>query len=189
MTRIARWWRRRTLHGRLALLVTAAVSAALVTLSVAAWLAVGEIQQHQTQSQLTADAAAIAAQPDQWLSAAGCVLGTGGAALLGRLVARSGLAPVQDLTGAVENVAVTMDLDRPLKVEGTDEIARLGTSVNTLLEAIGAARQAQRPRSARSSSPTWTRRSANWPASPPSWSSWPAPRRPGKHRRRSTWPR
>ncbi|MET3424880.1 two-component system sensor histidine kinase MprB [Actinoplanes tereljensis] len=237
------WWRRRTLHSRVALLVTAAVSAALVALSVGAWLAVAEIQHHQTQSQLTADASAIAAQPDQWLSAggtlpdpgqghgdghgphqlgprwqildrtgavisdtstplpvtararqiaaggkrsaeekvgdylmltvpatgggavqvaisqeqdddvlqlfgallaAGCLLGAAGAALLGRLVARSGLAPVQQLTAAVENVTVTMDLEQHLAVEGTDEVARLGTSVNTLLEAIDAARQAQR---------------------------------------------
>ena len=32
-----------------------------------AWLAVAEIQHHQIQSELNADAQAIAAQPDQWL--------------------------------------------------------------------------------------------------------------------------
>jgi len=74
----------------------------------------------------------------------GCIVGVGAAALLGRLVARSGLRPVQRLTAAVEDAAVTMDLEQRLAVEGADEIARLGTSVNTLLEAIGAARAAQR---------------------------------------------
>ena len=39
-----RWWRRRTLHARLSLLVTGAVAAAVVTVAVMAWLAVAEIQ-------------------------------------------------------------------------------------------------------------------------------------------------
>ena len=243
----AAWWRRQTLHRRVALLVTAAVSAAIVVVSAGAWLAVAEVQQHRTQAQLTTYARSIAAQPGPWVAppgapfgpgrgrgerhgprqlgarwqvidaggtviseggpplpvtvaarrvaagdrrdvaehvrsgpedyhmltvpaagggavqvaisqeqddsvlttfgvllVVGCVLGTGAAALLGRLVARSGLRPVQRLTAAVENAAVTMDLDQPLEVAGADEIARLGTSVNTLLEAIGAARRAQR---------------------------------------------
>jgi two-component system sensor histidine kinase MprB len=245
--RLVRWWRRRTLHARLSLLVTGAVAAAVMTLSTIAWLAVGEIQHHQMQSQLTTDAAAIAAQPDQWrpatpvpeaqggragrhggphrgepqwqllnaqgqvvsrsatalpvtdadrriaagasrpveepISAGGaayvmltvpatgggavqvaidpepdndvltilgllliglCLIGVGGAALLGRVVARAGLVPVQKLTDAVEGVATTMELTRPVPVEGVDEIARLGSSVNTLLAAIDAARRAQR---------------------------------------------
>lgn len=78
------------------------------------------------------------------LLAIGCVLGVAGAALLGRSVARAGLAPVQQLTDAVEEVAVTMDLDHPIPVRGVDEIARLGRSVNTMLGAIDAARRAQR---------------------------------------------
>jgi two-component system sensor histidine kinase MprB len=78
------------------------------------------------------------------LMVAGCVLGIAGAALLGRTVARTGLVPVQQLTEAVEDVAVTMDLNRPVPVHGVDEIARLGRSVNTLLAAIDTARQAQR---------------------------------------------
>jgi two-component system sensor histidine kinase MprB len=245
--RLVRWWRRRTLHARLSLLVTGAVAAAVVTLSIVAWLAVGELQHHQTQSQLTTEAAAIVAQPDEWraaaalpdprddhggrhgdarhaellwqildskggvvghsatalpvtatagrvatgaqhsfvepVSAAGddylmltvpatgggavqvavdqepdenvltmlgllliglCVVGVAGAAFLGRAVARAGLVPVQQLTDAVEDVTTTLDLTRPLPVEGVDEIARLGSSVNTLLLAIDTARRAQR---------------------------------------------
>jgi two-component system sensor histidine kinase MprB len=238
--RLVVWWRRRTLRARLSLLVTGAVAAAVVTISVIAWLAVGEIQHHQTQSQLTSEAAAIAGQPDQWrtsapipaprdghrhselqwqvLGADGQVIshsaialpvtaaarkvaagsnrpgvepvsagrddylmltvpatgggavsvaidqeqdenvltvlgllllgvslaGVAGAALLGRAVARAGLVPVEQLTDAVEDVTDTMDLTRPLPVDGVDEIARLGASVNTLLAAIDTARRAQR---------------------------------------------
>lgn len=240
------WWRRRTLHARLSLLVTGAVAAAVITISVIAWLAVAEIQHRQTEAQLHTDAQAIAAKPDQWLSAsappnsggpddahhgphqlgprwqildangaiisqsptplpvtaaarqvaggghreaeeqlivdgdhymmltvpangggavqvavnqdpdrtvltvfglllvAGCALGVGGAGLLGRAVARAGLLPVQRLTTAVEDVAVTTDLTRPIPIDGADEIARLGTSVNTMLAAIDTARRAQR---------------------------------------------
>jgi two-component system sensor histidine kinase MprB len=247
-TTLVRWWRRRTLHTRLSLLVTGAVAAAVVTLAVVALLAVAEIQHHEIQSELNTAAYQIAAQPDQWLVAspalpnphgqqdnghhgprqlgprwqildanatvisqstsplpvttaarqvaagqnrpvqeqvsigddsylmltvpatgggavqvavdqdpanhtlttfglllaAGCVLGIAGAALLGRAVARSGLIPVQRLTTAVEDVAVTMDLNHPIPVNGVDEIARLGSSVNTMLAAIDTARRAQR---------------------------------------------
>jgi two-component system, OmpR family, sensor histidine kinase MprB len=79
------------------------------------------------------------------LLAGACVLGIAGAAVLGRAVARAGLAPVQRLTAAVEEVAVTMDLNHPIPVHGVvDDIGRLGRSVNTMLAAIDAARRAQR---------------------------------------------
>ena len=243
---VHRWWRRRTLHGRLALLVTGAVACAVLTLAGLAWTAVGEIMRQQARSELVTDARAIAAQPDQWrtvsalpdpdgqdkgrhgprdlgprwqildalgavisesasplpvtagarlvaagqreqvqeeitigsatyvmltvpatgggavqvavdqdanghtlntfglLLAAGCLVGIGAAALLGRAVARAGLIPVQRLTEAVEKVAVTKDLSRPIAVTGVDEIARLGRSVNSLLASIETARSAQR---------------------------------------------
>jgi two-component system sensor histidine kinase MprB len=51
---------------------------------------------------------------------------------------------VENLTDAVEEVTGSMDLTRPLPVDGADEIARLGSSVNTLLAAIDTARSAQR---------------------------------------------
>ncbi|MBU2669110.1 HAMP domain-containing histidine kinase [Actinoplanes bogorensis] len=73
-----------------------------------------------------------------------CVAGVAGAAWLGRVVARAGLAPVERLTDAVERVAVTMDLGCPIEVTGTDEVARLGRSVNTMLAAIDTSRRAQR---------------------------------------------
>lgn len=241
------WWGRQTLHGRLALLVTAAVAVAVVLIAGLAWAAVAEIQHRQITSQLSTDAQAIAANPDQWstrstvlpgddpgddhgrphdlgprwqildarggvtasstsalpvtagarlvaagqsrpvqeevtlgghgylmltvaatgggavqvainqdpgihtlvvlglLLAGACVLGMAGAAVLGRAVARAGLAPVQRLTAAVEEVAVTTDLNHPIPVHGVvDDIGRLGRSVNTMLAAIDAGRRAQR---------------------------------------------
>ncbi|MEU4156785.1 HAMP domain-containing sensor histidine kinase [Actinoplanes sp. NPDC026670] len=78
------------------------------------------------------------------LLALGCAAGIAGAAVLGRTVARAGLSPVDRLTDAVEDVAVSMDLTRPIEVSGNDEIARLGRSVNSMLTAIDASRQAQR---------------------------------------------
>jgi two-component system sensor histidine kinase MprB len=75
---VTAWWRRRTLHARLSLLVTGAVAAAVVALAVASWLVVAEIQHHRLQSELTADAQAIAAQPDQWLAAPATLPGSTG---------------------------------------------------------------------------------------------------------------
>ncbi|BAL90519.1 putative two-component system sensor kinase [Actinoplanes missouriensis 431] len=241
------WWRERTLHARLALLVAGAVAAAVLVVSAGAWFTVREIQQDKVAAELASDASTIAANPAYWLAmegkreasgyrhgkeigpcwqiidasgtvvggtatplpvtdaavavaagssepvreevtlgpgeylmftkplpgggavqvaldrrpddrvlmtfalllAVGCAAGIGGAALLGRTVSRAGLAPVDRLTGAVEDVAVTMDLSRwaqarPIEVAGNDEIARLGRSVNTMLSTLDASRRAQR---------------------------------------------
>ncbi|MFI1988763.1 ATP-binding protein [Actinoplanes sp. NPDC020271] len=249
-----RWWRARTLHARLSLLVTGAVGAAVLLVAAGAWIAVREIQEHQVMQELSSDATSIAANPDQWLATEssrtrdtgghppwgrggpgghgreigpcwqildstgaaaggsrttlpvtdtakqiaagalveaaqekitlgpdsyvmltlpltgggavqvgmdedsssrvltafaalltlGCAAGIAGAAFLGRTVARAGLAPVERLTSSVEDVAVTQDLDHPIEVQGDDEIARLGRSVNAMLAAIDASRRAQR---------------------------------------------
>ncbi|MEV6350896.1 HAMP domain-containing sensor histidine kinase [Actinoplanes sp. NPDC051851] len=240
--------RPRSLRDRLALLVTGAVTAAVLVVSAGAWFAVWEIQKHQVNLELNADAKAIAANPEQWLEtesyrdrdddgprdkgdqrelgpcwqildssgnvlgggkttlpvtsatlaiadgtrteelreevslgpstyrvlttaidgggavqigvdqapydrvlavfagllALGCAVGIALAALLGRTVARAGLAPVERLALAVEEVALTQDLSRPIDVHGDDEIARLGSSVNAMLTALDVARGAQR---------------------------------------------
>jgi len=78
------------------------------------------------------------------LLAAGCLVGVAGAALLGRSVARAGLAPVERLTGAVEHVTATRDLQAAIPVDGEDEIARLARSFNTMLAALDSSRAAQR---------------------------------------------
>jgi two-component system sensor histidine kinase MprB len=247
--RLARWWRLRKLRTRLAVLTAGAVAVAVLTVSGLAWAVVGRSLDSQLESQLRADAQAIAADPGQWtgpgpghgghggfdrgdratrtdlgtrwqiLAADGTVtgsspdplpvtdaarsvaagsraqaqehvtigtdtyllltvptraggaaevavdegpvdrtrttlwvllavasaLGIGGSATLGRAVARAGLGPVQRLTAAVEEAAVTMDLTRPVpQAEGDDEVGRLARAVNTLLAAIDRSRRAQR---------------------------------------------
>ncbi|EQD81344.1 ATP-binding protein [Saccharopolyspora erythraea D] len=59
--------------------------------------------------------------------------GAGLAAGAGFVVARTGLAPVAALTATAERVARTRDPDQRIEVTGTDELARLATSFNTML--------------------------------------------------------
>lgn len=73
------------------------------------------------------------------LSIAGIVI----AAWAGVAVARSGLRPIEELTEGAEQVARTGEL-RPVPVRGTDELARLATSFNTMLGALGAVRERER---------------------------------------------
>jgi two-component system sensor histidine kinase MprB len=70
--------------------------------------------------------------------------GVAAAAGLGVLVSRRVLAPVVHLTGATEHVAATQDLTRRIEVGGSDELARMATSFNTMLAALEGARAAQR---------------------------------------------
>ena len=71
-------------------------------------------------------------------------LGIAGAAAAGLVVARRAVAPVERLTGAAEHVARTKDLSASIDVEGTDELARLGTSFNEMLAALHESREQQR---------------------------------------------
>lgn len=64
------------------------------------------------------------------------------AAVAGTAVGRTGLAPVARLTRAVERIARTDDL-RPIPVAGDDEIARLTSSFNQMLVALGESRDRQ----------------------------------------------
>jgi two-component system sensor histidine kinase MprB len=78
-----------------------------------------------------------------WVS---LVAGLGGIALAawaGASIARTGLRPVERLTGAAEHVAETGQLD-PIDVEGEDEIARLAHAFNAMLAALDEARLRQR---------------------------------------------
>jgi two-component system sensor histidine kinase MprB len=72
------------------------------------------------------------------------VAGIALAAFLGRLATRHAVRPVTDLTEAAEHVARTRDLSRRIATSGGDEIARLATTFNTMLEALDDSRQAQR---------------------------------------------
>jgi two-component system, OmpR family, sensor histidine kinase MprB len=70
--------------------------------------------------------------------------GIGIAVWLGWLVSRAALRPVKTLTSAAEHVARTRDLSRRIETEGADELSRLGTSFNTMLEALEESERAQR---------------------------------------------
>lgn len=74
------------------------------------------------------------------VAAAGVAL----ALLLGWLVGRTALVPLNDLTSSVEEVAVTTDVSRRLDPGGPDELGRLRRAVNHLLAALERSREAQR---------------------------------------------
>jgi len=74
------------------------------------------------------------------------IVGIGGilvAGIAGLGVAREGLRPVERLTAATEHIARTEDLT-PIPVRGTDELARLTSSFNEMLAALGQSRERQR---------------------------------------------
>jgi two-component system, OmpR family, sensor histidine kinase MprB len=58
------------------------------------------------------------------------------AALLGRLVAGAAVLPLKRLTQATEHVAETRDLSGRIEPSGEDEIGRLATSFNSMLDAL-----------------------------------------------------
>ena len=66
------------------------------------------------------------------------------AAILGRFVSRAALAPVERLTETTEHVTRTRDLTGRIEVEGRDELSRLATSFNAMLEALESSIGAQR---------------------------------------------
>ncbi|WP_254705860.1 HAMP domain-containing sensor histidine kinase [Streptomyces vilmorinianum] len=70
-------------------------------------------------------------------------VGVVGAGAAGLWVARTGLEPVNRLTGAVEHVAATEDLTVRIPVEGEDEIARLSRSFNAMTAALAVSRDRQ----------------------------------------------
>lgn len=71
------------------------------------------------------------------------LLGVVAAATAGYGVARAGLAPLRSLTAATERVATTMDLT-PIESVRNDEIGRLASSFNTMLNSLSAARERER---------------------------------------------
>lgn len=65
------------------------------------------------------------------------------AAIAGRVVARSALKPVDQLTDAVEHIARTEEVGTTIPVQGDDEIARLSTSFNSMSTALANSRERQ----------------------------------------------
>jgi two-component system sensor histidine kinase MprB len=75
------------------------------------------------------------------------ILALGGIALavvLSRLATRTAIRPVADLTETAEHVATTRDLSRRIETQGDDEVSRLATSFNTMLEALERSQRSQR---------------------------------------------
>ncbi len=72
------------------------------------------------------------------------LLGALSAAALGALVARSALGPVRQLTSDAEHIAETRDLAHRVDSSGSDELARLAVSFNTMLAALERSTDAQR---------------------------------------------
>jgi two-component system sensor histidine kinase MprB len=65
-----------------------------------------------------------------------CVAGIVLGALLGRLIAQAALGPIGRLRAAVDHVTETRDMSRRVPDEGTDELGRLGSHFNRMLEAL-----------------------------------------------------
>ncbi|WP_018656337.1 HAMP domain-containing sensor histidine kinase [Actinomadura flavalba] len=61
----------------------------------------------------------------------------------GLMIARASLRPVDELTGVVEHIARTEDLDTRIPAQGADEIARLSRAFNTMTAALAASRERQ----------------------------------------------
>jgi two-component system sensor histidine kinase MprB len=65
------------------------------------------------------------------------------ALILGYLVAKASLRPVERLTKTAERVAATQQLDQTIEVEGDDELSRLAISFNAMLRALDGSRHQQ----------------------------------------------
>jgi len=74
------------------------------------------------------------------LTGSGVVL----SALVGYLVARGGLRPIDRLTAAAERIASEHDLHYRIHLPGTDELARLARAFNTMLGELESSETAQR---------------------------------------------
>jgi two-component system sensor histidine kinase MprB len=72
------------------------------------------------------------------------LIGLAGSTAAGLLVARAALRPVDAAAAAAEHVARTQDLSALIPVTGTDEIARLAESLNSMLRALEASKARQR---------------------------------------------
>jgi two-component system, OmpR family, sensor histidine kinase MprB len=71
-------------------------------------------------------------------------MGIGLAALAGLLVARTALAPVRRMTETAEQVSETRDLSRRIERVGGDELGRLASAFNLMLETLEKSVSAQR---------------------------------------------
>ena len=80
----------------------------------------------------------------RWALGILALAGIGLAVVLSRLAMRTAIRPVAELTETAEHVATTRDLSRRIATQGEDEVSRLATSFNTMLEALERCQRAQR---------------------------------------------
>jgi two-component system, OmpR family, sensor histidine kinase MprB len=78
----------------------------------------------------------------RWLLAIGGI-GVAAAVLLGWVLARRTVRPVEELRATAEKIAATQDLAVAVPVGGPSEIASLGRSFTTMVDALGASRDEQ----------------------------------------------
>jgi two-component system, OmpR family, sensor histidine kinase MprB len=79
-----------------------------------------------------------------WILAAVGMGGVGLAAGLGLVVTRTATRPLRELSAAADHVARTRDLSRRIDAGGDDDLSRLASSFNTMLEALDQSMMAQR---------------------------------------------
>jgi two-component system sensor histidine kinase MprB len=79
-----------------------------------------------------------------WSLAITCLAGIALAALLGAVVARGALRPVRSLTDTAERITDTHDLSQRIETDGDDELSRLGSSFNAMLDSLEGAIHSQR---------------------------------------------
>jgi two-component system sensor histidine kinase MprB len=79
-----------------------------------------------------------------WSLGITCLAGILVAAIVGAVVARGALRPVWRLTNAAERITDTHDLGERIETEGNDELSRLGTAFNAMLDSLEGALRSQR---------------------------------------------
>jgi two-component system sensor histidine kinase MprB len=79
-----------------------------------------------------------------WSLAITCLAGIAVAAFVGAMVARGALRPVGKLTAAAERITDTHDLGERIETDGDDELSRLGTTFNAMLDSLDGALRSQR---------------------------------------------
>jgi two-component system sensor histidine kinase MprB len=79
-----------------------------------------------------------------WSLAITCFAGIALAAFVGAIVARGALRPVRTLTSTAERIAETHDLGERIDTEGEDELSRLGSTFNAMLDSLEGALRSQR---------------------------------------------
>jgi two-component system, OmpR family, sensor histidine kinase MprB len=79
-----------------------------------------------------------------WSLGITCLAGILLAAIVGAVVARGALGPVRHLTSSAERITDTHDLGERIQTEGDDELSRLGTAFNAMLDSLESAIGSQR---------------------------------------------